>query len=381
MVTKRIRGLDGLRGVAILLVMLFHYVNPSGLGVFGRFCSVGWIGVDLFFVLSGFLITGILFDVQNEQGYLRNFYIRRVLRLFPAYFVFIGVTLLLAQGPGVYPWHVTAPFLFYGANLVYLFEPNFQSVGPVTVIHLWSLALEEQFYLVWPWLLALAATRERILKMCVVGMIGSLALRLMLANAHLPPAALYAELPTRADSLLIGAAIAMMVRDPRFDLRGNIQHVRAAGLIAALAFLWMGHQSGFSFKMDPVKTWGFSYVAVAAGAAVLLAKTEGTWTNQLCATRLLRFFGKYSYGIYLFHFAPAQQFLRFLTWLHHSIHQQGLASIIGFLVILAVVTSAAMLSFHLIEKPFLQLKKRFEQQSAATETPSATDLAAEAAGS
>lgn len=381
MVTKRIRGLDGLRGVAILLVMLFHYVKPSGLGVFGRFCSAGWIGVDLFFVLSGFLITGILFDVRNEPGYLRNFYVRRVLRLFPAYFVFACVTLLLAQGPGEYPWRITAPFLFYGANLVYLFEPNFQSIGPVTVIHLWSLALEEQFYLIWPWLLALAATRERILKMCVVGMVGSLGLRLMLANADLPPAALYAELPTRADSLLIGAAIAMMVRDPRFDLRRIIQHVRAAGVIAAIAFLWMGHATGFSFKTEPIKTWGFSCVAVAAGAAVLLARTEGTWTNQLCATRLLRFFGKYSYGMYLIHFAPDQQFLRFLTWLHYFIPRQGITGIVGFLVILAVVTVAAVLSFHLIEEPFLRLKRRFEDQRAATETPIGTDLVPEAAGS
>ncbi len=375
MAGNRIRGLDGLRGIAILLVILFHYINSSALGVFGRLCRTGWVGVDLFFVLSGFLITGILFEAQHKEGYLRNFYARRLLRLFPAYFVFVGLVLLLAHGPGEYPWRITAPYLLFGANIVYIFAPDLRYMGPTTVGHLWSLALEEQFYLLWPWLVALLATRRKILTTCLAGICGSLCLRLLLANAPLPPRTLYAELPTRADALLMGAAIAMLVRDPRFDLRRSIGYIRTAGIIAAIAFWWMGHRIGFSFDRVPVKTWGFSCTAVGAAAAVLLAMTEGTWTNRLCSTRVLQFFGKYSYGIYLIHLAPNRQYWQFQDWLHNYIPQLWLASIVGFLAMLGAVTLTAMLSYNLIEQPFLRLKKRFESYKPLPEEPVTFQLA------
>jgi peptidoglycan/LPS O-acetylase OafA/YrhL len=377
---KRIEGLDGLRGIAILLVLLFHYFPEWKTGLFGRFCSLGWTGVDLFFVLSGFLITGILFDTQHSEGFYRNFYVRRILRLVPAYVVFVCVVLLLAHGFGQHRWQTATAYLLYGSNIVAIFDPNFRFIGPTEVAHVWSLALEEQFYFVWPWLIALLVTRGRIFKACIFGSIAALGLRLLLAHAPLPPTTLYLELPTRADALLIGAGIAMLVREPRFNIRANLWPIRATGLVAAIAFLIMGHRAhSFSFDNLPIKTWGFSLTAIAAGAALLLSMTEGTWTNRFCSLSVLRFYGRYSYGIYLIHYAPHLFYSSVLARIEAHIPQIWLAGTIAFFGMLAVVTPAAMLSFHLVEKPFLRLKTKFQYGVSHHARLRAPELASEAA--
>ena len=359
---KHIASLDGLRGIAILLVILYHYFPHRGTGYLGYFFSASWIGVDLFFVLSGFLITGILFDTRGIKGFFRKFFARRALRLFPAYFLFVCMTLLIARGFGSHPRGETIAYLFYASNIVRFFDPGFMSIGPVDTGHLWSLALEEQFYLIWPWIVAWLADRRRILRVCVAGSIAALILRLVLAKTSIPALALYLELPTRADALLMGGALAMLWRDPQLKSRIRPKYVRLVGLLAVVGFLAISYRvHSFYFGLLPIKSWGFSLVAIACAALLFLSITQGTWTQRICSLSFFRFFGRYSYGIYLIHYAP-HAFIRtrILPALAARTSIAWLSELIVALVVLILSTLLAVLSYHAVEKPFLKLKKLFE---------------------
>src|SRR4051812_19455215 len=218
--------------------MLYHLFPHRGTGLFGYICSASWIGVDLFFVLSGFLITGILFDTLKTENFYRIFYIRRPLRLFPIYLIFIGIIALLAYFNGIYVGWAIWPYLLYGSNIARFFYPDMVSIGPVHTGHLWSLAVEEQFYLAWPWILAMLGTRRRILGFSLYGIGTALALRLLLAALPLADKKfIYLELPTRADTLLLGAVAAMLYRSPQWMTMLKPARIRFVGLAALLGFI------------------------------------------------------------------------------------------------------------------------------------------------
>lgn len=360
---RHVASLDGLRGLAVLAVVFHHYFPKKGTGLLGYVASSGWAGVDLFFVLSGFLITGILFDSLGSDGFYQNFYIRRALRLFPVYLIFVCIALLLAHGPGHHSWAMTLTYLIYASNIVRFFQPDFNAVGPTYTGHLWSLAVEEQFYLIWPWIIAALASRKRILKVCIYGSIAALALRLLLAHLPFPSKAfLYLELPTRADSLLIGAAVAMLVRDPKFMANLRLSSVRVIGVLATVGTVILAlHIHSFFWGYSPINTWGFSLIPIASAACLLLAISPGTWTNRILSCSFLRFYGRYSYGLYLVHYAP-RDYCNDVVWpaIANRVHEKALAGLIFVGLILAVATAVAVLSFHFIELPFLRLKARFE---------------------
>jgi peptidoglycan/LPS O-acetylase OafA/YrhL len=364
---KHFASLDGLRGLAILAVVAYHYFPHRGTGWFGYLASASWAGVDLFFVLSGFLITGILFDTLHTKDFYKNFYMRRVLRLFPVYLVFMCIVLVLARGVP-HLWAVGLSYLLYVSNIVCLFDPHIYSVGPVQTAHLWSLAVEEQFYLIWPWIVVALGSRRRILRFSIFGSIATLALRLVLI--HVVPSSrgfLYIELPTRADSLLIGAAVAMIFRDPELMAKIRLRYVRLAGFAAVAGFLALGLDiHSFFWQIPPINTWGFSLTAIASASLVFLAVTPGSWTSRIFSNSVLRFYGRYSYGLYLIHFAP--KFIYdgvFLPAISNRVHPTWLAGIIAFAIVLAASTAVAVLSFHIIEMPFLKMKKYFESNSRA----------------
>ncbi len=219
---RHIPALDGVRGIAILMVLLGHLFvrNPNPqvswpLRFAALLFSSGWVGVDLFFVLSGFLITGILYDTQRSAHFFRNFYARRILRIFPLYYAVIlglmAVSLLLG-----YRWFVPGTLLY----LTYLHTLWINGVGYTTapwvnINHLWSLAIEEQFYSVWPLLVFLLGRKRRIAMAALVGVLLSVSLRCWvyrsgLIGAH--PYATYSWTPSRMDGLLLGAVLAMLVR-------------------------------------------------------------------------------------------------------------------------------------------------------------------------
>lgn len=217
--------LDGLRGLAILMVLLFHYATllPSFvLPVFGQ----GWAGVQLFFVLSGFLITGILLDSKGQEHYFRNFYARRTLRIFPLYYGVLSVLLIALLVfrlgfPQVWAHKHLAPLLWSYQPWLWTYTANIQMAIHNKVMflvgHFWTLCVEEQFYLVWP-LVVFAFSRKTVLRICVALIAGALVIRLTLTGLGAGGGTNFVLTPCQMDSLAAGALVATLIR-----LRGGTQ--------------------------------------------------------------------------------------------------------------------------------------------------------------
>jgi peptidoglycan/LPS O-acetylase OafA/YrhL len=359
-------ALDGLRGVAVLLVLTFHFAHIGGAGgaveraLLGA-TRAGWAGVDLFFVLSGFLITGILLDARGGQGYFRAFYARRVLRIFPLHYAYLAVLFLVLPLllPAVDVRRDTQGWLWsYLGNVLFAREGGFHA-SPFTG-HFWSLAVEEQFYLLWPlvvWLLP----RRRLALLCLGLVAGAFALRFAIHRTTFNATAAYVLTPARMDALGMGALVAVAVREPTWWPRAR----RAApGVLAAAAAavgaVWA--RQGGLFGGDPaVQVWAFGPLA-AGFAAVLVLALDGAgspaFTRGL-SWRPLRTAGKYGYGLYVLHY-PA-----FLALEAAGITSGVLAGRLGgrvagiaaFVALAGAVSFAgAWLSWHALEKHFLRWK-------------------------
>jgi peptidoglycan/LPS O-acetylase OafA/YrhL len=368
----RLPTLDGLRGVAILLVLLSHLTLYSEMSAttlldraYQRATLAGWVGVDLFFVLSGFLITGILLDLKGNSRFFRTFYARRVLRIFPLYYAFLAIFyLVLPQllSPGDQVRRLLTDQKWY-----WLYLQNLQIARdgwpvPKYLVQFWSLAVEEQFYLIWP-LVVLKFGRRGLIAVCLTAMVGSLALRIVLGLTKQPLAA-YMWMPARADALAVGALLAVFARQPDglSHLRRWAPHVAwGSGLLLALIIAW---KRRLHYDEFVVKTAGFTLLAVLFGTLLTIAVTtrRSSVAHRLFAAPLLVFFGRYSYGIYVLHHP-------LLVWIsRHGLRADFLPPILGShlpgaLLFGAVGATAsvglALVSWYLLEQPFLRLKRWF----------------------
>ena len=386
-----IPALDGLRGVAILLVMLLHFqldAPDTTLGhAYQSVVDSGWAGVDLFFVLSGFLITGILYDNRADENYFRTFYVRRVLRIFPLYFGFLAVRFFVAPQLFQPEWvdlhsppSQQAWAWLYLTNLqIALFGGD--GVAPFTA-HFWSLAIEEQFYLVWP-AVVLLLPRRRLLALCVGMVAGALLLRTVLVFALDNYAATYYFTPARMDALALGALIALVVRGPGGMeplLRWRAPVLAASGAAISVFFFWRG-----LWWRDPlVGTVGFTVVGLFFAALLVsaVAAPAGSRLQRACSARVLRFFGRYSYSLYVFHLVVHRVLKRTLFD-----PERAPAFVLGIplqLVFLVTATAIsvvlAVASWHLFEKHFLKLKGRFEYGRPGRRQPVPAGMAAGPAG-
>lgn len=367
-------ALDGVRGIAILMVMLLHFrmdqaISPLG-GYYLRAVQVGQAGVDLFFVLSGFLITGILFDAKGQPHYFRNFYLRRVLRIFPLYYGFLVVRLLLlpmlVQPSWVdisHPWGEQWWSWFYLTNVEITFE-GFSGPPPQTA-HFWSLAVEEQFYLVWP-LVVFLGSRRTLLTTCVAMFVGAVALRTgiwLLAPERAADAA-YVLMPSRMDAFAAGAFVALAARGPSRGVtvvRWHRVAVVIGGVVLLGIFLTRPRMANKDVLTSIV---GFAAYAVFFAGLLVMAVTApaGGIVGRAFTHPLLRFFGKYSYAMYVVHL-PLVDVLR--TWVLHPDRVEPLVgtrlhAVFAFNVLAVAITAAlALASWHLYEKHFLKLKDRF----------------------
>ncbi len=385
--TARIAVLDGLRGCAILLVILSHV--RYGVSVSHRWdklvvhaMAMGWVGVDLFFVLSGFLVTGLLLDSRRGTGYYANFYKRRVLRIFPLYYSFLAVAFAIAivrRAESVEARMLLANagwYVSYLVNVLSLTAPLVTlpwGTGP-----LWTLAVEEHFYLVWPVIIA-ALPPRRLVICCIVGALGAPAARallLIVGNADIMPTyvaetANYVLSPLRADSLLLGGALAVLYRGAYWR-----SAVRTAAwalvplfiLGASLALVTHGLSA-----VDPrVQVVGFSLLALLFAATLTLALAYSDSNSKAIA--LLRSpatvtLGRYSYAIYLLH-TPL------LLLLDRVVPRQSLPHLDDMLWPALLVYTAAFiglmwgigwLSFNLFERHFLAMRERYPYTRAASE--------------
>lgn len=375
-VPERIPALDGIRGIAILLVMLFHFTAVSLVAstraddIFAQVAGAGWAGVDLFFVLSGFLITGILYDSKARVGrYFGTFYARRFLRIFPAYygmllFLLFALPLIGIAEPGVLDslrerqiWYWA-----YLANVRSSLHPGITGDWILTG-HLWSLAVEEQFYLAWP-LIVFLFPRRVLMGICVLGIGGALAFRMAMHATGGGPDASYTLMVARMDALMVGALVALAVRHPG-DFRWWLRFIAPAGLAAVGGGLWLFFSRGGLSPFDaPVQAGGFLALAVAFGGIVTLgvvAPTRGP-VHWMLGRGVLPAFGRYSYALYLVHW-PVATLLSRNTGLADAAPVVNGSHIPGALLFMAVAGSGcfagAWLSWRLFESQVLKLKRFF----------------------
>ena len=356
-------SLDGLRGVAILLVLLHHFVRSINVEFsinqqFAHWTELGWTGVDLFFVLSGFLITGILYDAKNTPCYFRNFYARRSLRIFPLYYTALAVVLLLGPlleqlkllGTSNLGW-----VSIYATNIV-LSAKGMGAFGAVD--HFWSLAVEEHFYLVWP-AFVYFLDRKRLMIAAAAACVVAPCLRLVIhdGGATLPVAA-YILTPMRMDSLAAGAFIALFVRGPK-GIEGLLRPAMWLAGASGAVFLGMVLFQKSKSALDPLLgTAGYSVLWLFFGSVLVLALT---WEplKRLMSLPILRWFGKYSYGMYVWH--PIILLLVYHNDVARRIRggNDHLQALLSTATAIAAVLAITLLSWNLIEKQFLKMKARF----------------------
>jgi peptidoglycan/LPS O-acetylase OafA/YrhL len=367
-----ILALDGLRGVAILMVVACHFVSNLRISAGGpawvlvAIAHAGWTGVDLFFVLSGFLITGILVDARGSSSYFKAFYARRALRILPAYYGFLfaifvllpllnlgaGDNYLLArQHQGWYWLHLTNVMMAIG---------EIPGRGPYPNTLFWSLAVEEQFYFIWPAIVALCSTNA-LRKVCIAGAIGCIVLRIIGGLSGVSGLALSVIPITRGDTLFVGGFLAIEYRRgglERYAKLAKIAAVAGATMLVALVGVY-----GRLDYMDPgTAMFGSIGITLLGASALLIATSSGeSRFSRWLRSGFLRFFGRYSYAIYIVHTAV-------LAGLNHYRPFASLSTIGGYslptqtmwaFTYVAVSTGIAVLSWHLVEKHFLRLKRFF----------------------
>jgi peptidoglycan/LPS O-acetylase OafA/YrhL len=356
---------DGLRGLAILVVVLH---NSTGIEARDTLLEklwlfvvdAGWIGVQLFFVLSGFLITGILLDSRGKPRGLRTFYARRSLRIFPLYYVFLIGRFAVA------PIFVASAAVPLATQLWYwLYVSNWGDlVGtPLTgLTHFWSLAVEEQFYLLWP-ALAMRLSLRTFAWVCGALAAVALAARIGMRVADVKDTWMYASTLTRMDGLALGALVAIALRTERG--RALYARARAPALIAAglgLAAV-MAYAHGLNRHEWVVQSIGYSMLAVLFALLVAEVATPAPWGWRAgLAHPALRFVGRYSYAMYVVHL-PVKFLIRdhlLGAWFGELTAAHPLIADLGFTWTIVVVSlGLALLSYAAIERPFLALKDRW----------------------
>jgi peptidoglycan/LPS O-acetylase OafA/YrhL len=341
----RLPQLDGLRGLAIILVIL-HNESPKypSLHLENLFAN-GWMGVDLFFVLSGFLITGILVDTKNSEGYLKNFYAKRCLRIWPLYyslifFMFIVVPFVLpSEAKTVFdrssPWWAYPLFL---QNFLVPTPTN--ATGPLAVT--WSLAIEEQFYLVWPWVVRYCSSTQ-VRRIAIAVICVSPVLRLFLSFGQVD---LYTNVFCRLDGLMAGALLALLVRSDSFV---PSRFVRRAWIVFLVAVPLASVTEAIHARWIV-----FSLTALASASLVYLSLySEQAGMQRALTNRFIVYTGTISYGLYLLHKIPFDM----AQALHFDRYP-----LLAVPILLVVCYGVAVLAWNLLEKPFLSLKRRFESK-------------------
>ncbi len=325
---RLIPELDGVRGIAILLVLLFHFEGPrptSALGVLFAPSALGWSGVDLFFVLSGFLITGILMDTRRSFNYLSSFYVRRILRIFPLYLTFIFAYFMIALPVARHFGHGmpsdSSLQIWYWFHLSNWRSAFGQDVGLLS--HLWSLSIEEQFYLIWP-MVVLLARPSWLVYICSIMIAVPPLLRFAFLNTAFGWELLHRLTPFRIDTLAVGCLIAVVVRDENW-LRVFRTRFRLIALISISLLIAVLTFSGRPINSSRLTaTLGYTAFALTYGCLVFSAYVStgsSKWLPALLRSAPLRTCGKYSYGMYVLHWplAPYQRdllpklFLGFLS--------------------------------------------------------------------
>ena len=372
-------ALDGFRAIAFLGVFFVHYYSVPW----------GFAGVNFFFVLSGFLITGILVDSEDRPGRARQFYIRRALRIFPLYY---GVMLLVVLLWPLFHWRWSVPWLawplYVGNFLRFRSGASHDMAGEELIFgglrslnhpgvflrfgHFWSLCVEEQFYLIWPWVVFWVRSRKVLMGICLGAVVlGPLAR--VLASIYAPGWMVGHELtyvvgvPFQMDALLLGGLLALLWRGAH---RARLQQLATVflGVSTVLLLLYCayerhlhpaGPRTAFTYPKARI-TWDLTLINIVGAALMICALRPGSLTYQMLNVRPLRYLGRISYGLYVFHDIPHTIYIRFAQELNkrgylRPAHNDVAILVFGFLATLAL----ASLSYRYFERSFLALKDRW----------------------
>lgn len=350
-------ALDGLRGIGCLLVVVYH-----NFPFIHQYLFFGWLAMDIFFVLSGFLITDILLNTFNEKNYLKNFYARRILRVFPLYFTSLVLFLLVLPKVSGLPIQLDyfvanqAWFWTFTQNWLLIFYP---SSSQFALNHLWSMAVEEQFYLLWPLLVAFVRKPKILLAILAFILLGFILLRFWLWINQVKGLAYYNFYTfTRIDGICIGCMVALL------------QKINTQFLSKHMALIVMGF-AAFNFIFYQVNLQnhdsypylalvGFSTFSMIFGLLVYdIVNRQTQFFDHIFGISFLKFLGRISYGTYIFHWPLYLLIKPFLVpWalLHlQTINAQLFASVTATLVSYLL----GFLSYQYFELRFLRMKKHF----------------------
>ena len=375
----RLRGhvvaLDGVRGLAILMVLLVHFVgnmSPTNSVEHAIVLLTGYgeYGVDLFFVLSGFLITGILYDARNEPHYFRNFYMRRLLRIFPLYYgvlallFFVAPLMPLLRGPTLDYLSTQQVWAWLYAVNIHVTAHGKWSLSYIN--HFWSLAVEEHFYLFWPLVLFLTARRPRVLIALSLGLsVCAIVARFTGSLIGLSWFTTGVLTPFRLDGLALGAFLAVTARQPgglKRLVQALPQVMTVVGGLLASGVVWTRLVSRQGLELVGATRPPLILILLACVLLSAVTAPERSAISRFFRSRAMIFLGTYSYGLYVYHhfisyyLTTNQTELELARWLGSHGTAVALQAMLGASASLAV----AYLSYELVEKRFLRLKRLFE---------------------
>jgi peptidoglycan/LPS O-acetylase OafA/YrhL len=338
--------LDGIRGLAILLVLATHLLAFEPIFAVARY---GWTGVDLFFILSGFLITRILLRIKGTPGAYGVFLCRRALRIFPLYFLVLAAYVLYCRQAGVGSYFLSRQGYYWTYTTNFLISREGWGGSWNFLVHFWSLAIEEQFYFAWPLLALFTKTRFLVYLLC-----GVLVFSFLFRIFFTPPAPMFHNMCTlsRMDELAAGSLLATLLHLGKNVLRYSKVIFLAGTLGMALIII---SEPRFNGESEIIQRYGYTAITLFFGGLLMLS----LHTKRVAAFfrwALLRAAGKYAYGMYVFHYI----FINILQAEFGLRHGPQLAALT-----LILTVSAAVASYHLLEKHMLRLKPPFATGNAS----------------
>ena len=362
-----LKSLEGIRAYAFLMVFLVHFSGFKW-NLMGRsgasypwliLLQLSFVAVPIFFAMSGYLITGVLFDTLHRPGYFKVFYFRRAMRIFPLYYAILLFGLLVAA---VQHYQLRPAHLLFA---VYL--NNWSPTDSLAIwgkhlhfSHLWSLAVEEQFYLLWPVVIWLLRGRRQLLTFCYVQVASAFALRLAFPLLHMTATQAYQSTFLRCDAIMLGAALALHERGPMGSLARLTRPawVAVVGGLAAMTIraLLVG-------QALPYDAFGVAFImpllAVIGAGILILAMQPGNVVFYLSERAWAVTMGKLSYSLYILHelLVPTWE-MKVIPMLSHHLGR-GTGRLVGMLLAFALVYGASKLTYRFLEMPGLRMKNRF----------------------
>ncbi|MGA2672938.1 MAG: acyltransferase [Terracidiphilus sp.] len=369
-------SLEGLRAYAFLPVFLAHYFPVSlfpyhsslWLLPMSLAMDTAWLAVPIFFVLSGYLIGGILYDTRDRVGYFKVFYSRRILRVFPVYYITLLVVAYIDLIHGVpLNYNYWSHFL-YIQNLLPGYTGHLIEAPSVQTIHFWSLAVEEQFYLTWPLVVWLCRDRRTLLRVTALLIVLCCVVRLLSPWMHLSTTRCYFLTPTRVDAILLGVVLALVRHGTIYKrLEPFAKFVALAGVsVMIITAIWTGHTMPGTYLRVALQ---IPCVNLTAAAIIIAVMERGSLFCRICSARWACWLGSLSYGLYVFHLTYAGWFLKSFEPRLAVYMPRPWAFIASAAVAFCLTLALAVLSYRFVEQPAMNLKKRLKYGPVRNQKP------------